>query len=91
MRRFTFKLEFDYLDDAGKKFFFERFFKTTLTEDDLSGLRELENLAPGDFRTVRQEMFYLGEDASNRDRINALKDKCKVKKDGNSRTPIGFR
>ena len=90
MRRFTFKLEFDYLDEEGKKLFFERFFNTPLTEDDLSGLRELENLAPGDFRTVRQEMFYLGEDASNRDRIAALKEECKVKKDGNNRIPIGF-
>jgi len=90
MRRFTFKLEFDYLDEEGKKLFFERFFNTPLTEDDLSELSELENLAPGDFRTVRQEMFYLGEDASNRDRIAALKEECKVKKDGNNRIPIGF-
>ena len=35
-------------------------------------------------------MFYLGEDASNRDRIAALKEECKVKKDGNNRIPIGF-
>lgn len=91
MRRFAFKLEFDYLDDAGKKLFFERFFKTTLSDDELSELRELRNLAPGDFRTVRQEMFYLGEDASNQDRIAALKEECNVKKDGNSRIPIGFR
>ena len=91
MRRFTFKLEFDYLDDAGKKLFFERFFHTALAENDLLELSGLENLAPGDFRTVRQEMFYLGEDASNRDRIAALKEECKVKKDGNNRIPIGFR
>ena len=91
MRRFTFKLEFSYLDDEGKKLFFERFFKTKPTEDDLSGLHELENLAPGDFRTVRQEIFYLGEDASNQEYINALKAECKLKNDGNSRVTIGFR
>ena len=90
MRRFTFKLEFDYLDDAGKKLFFERFFKTALAENDLSELSGLGNLAPGDYHTVRQEMFYLGEDASNRDRIAALKEECKVKKDGSNRIPIGF-
>ena len=72
------------------KIFFERFFKTELAENDLSELSGLGNLAPGDFRTVRQEMFYLGEDASNRDRIAALKEECKVKKDGNNRIPIGF-
>ena len=31
MRRFTFKLEFDYLDEAGKQLFFERMFSTKLT------------------------------------------------------------
>ena len=54
MRRFTFKLEFGYLDDSGKKSFFERMFKTTLSEDEFAELRSLRNLAPGDFRTVRR-------------------------------------
>ena len=35
MRRFTFKLEFDYLDDAGKRIFFEKIFKTSLSHDEL--------------------------------------------------------
>ena len=90
MRRFTFKLEFGYLDDDGKRLFFERFFKTSLSEDEFAELRDLRNLAPGDFRTVRQEMFYLGAEATNDDRIAALKEECAVKKDGDRRAPIGF-
>ena len=90
MRRFTFKLEFDYLDNEGKKIFFERMFGAKLSEAEAEELKTLCNLAPGDFRTVRQEMFYLGEDANNQDRINALKEECMVKKDGNNRIPIGF-
>ena len=82
MRRFTFKLEFGYLDDAGKKSFFERMFKTTLTDDEFAELKALRNLAPGDFRTVRQEQFYLGDAVTNLDRIVALKEECAVKKDG---------
>ena len=90
MRRFTFKLEFGYLDDAGKKTFFERMFKATLADDEFAELRQLRNLAPGDFRTVRQEQFYLGDAVTNLDRIAALKDECAVKKDGDSSLPIGF-
>ena len=36
IRRFTFKLEFDYLDDAGKKIFFEKMFKSELSEEEFS-------------------------------------------------------
>ena len=90
MRRFTFKLEFGYLDDAGKKAFFERFFKSPLSEGEFAELRQLRNLAPGDFRTVRQEHFYLGDAVTNLDRIEALKEECSVKKDGDRHAPIGF-
>ena len=90
MRRFTFKLEFGYLDDAGKNLFFERMFKTTLTDEEKAELETLRNLAPGDFRTVRQEMFYLGEGQSNAELIAALKEECSLKKDGTSHTKIGF-
>ena len=90
MRRFTFKLEFGYLEDDGKRAFFERFFKTTLSDEEFAELRQLRNLAPGDFRTVRQEQFYLGDAVTNRDRIAALKEECSVKKDGDRHAPIGF-
>ena len=90
MRRFTFKLEFGYLDDAGKKSFFERMFKTTLADGELAELRQLRNLAPGDFRTVRQEQFYLGDTVTNLDRIEALREECAVKKDGEHSAAIGF-
>ena len=90
MRRFTFKLEFDYLDDAGKRLFFERMFKSKLTEDEFAELKELRNLAPGDFRTVRQEQFYLGGEVTNADRIAALKEECALKKDGDHSARIGF-
>ena len=90
MRRFTFKLEFGYLDDAGKKAFFERMFKTKLSDTEFAELKELRNLAPGDFRTVRQEQFYLGDEVTNADRIAALKEECALKKDGVHSARIGF-
>ncbi|MCQ2395844.1 MAG: ATP-binding protein, partial [Kiritimatiellae bacterium] len=90
MRRFTFKLSFDYLEDEGKRIFFEKFFGTKLTEGEFKRLREIQNLAPGDFRTVRQERFYLNEPQTNLQLIEALVEECSLKKDGSSVSKIGF-
>ena len=57
MRRFTFNLEFGYLDDAGKNLFFERMFKTTLTDEEkaeyLEFLFEIEVVAKPGKREMR--------------------------------------
>lgn len=90
MRRFTFKLSFDYLKDEGKRIFFEKFFGTKLTEGEFKRLKEIQNLAPGDFRTVRQERFYLDEPQTNLQLIEALVEECSLKKDGSSVSKIGF-
>jgi len=92
LRRFTFKLEFDYLDEAGKKLFFERMFATKLTPAEAARLAAIPNLAPGDYRTVRQGFFYLGDDVSNADRLEALELESAVKKDARAagRKKMGF-
>ena len=83
MRRFTFKLEFDFLDGVGKKHFFEHMFKTSLTDAEVAELERIPNLCPGDFRTVRQSLYYLGGAATNADRLEALRAESEVKpKDG---------
>ena len=81
MRRFTFKLVFDYLDEAGKRLFFERMFQSKLTEEEERKLASVPRLAPGDFRTVRQSLFYLGGSISNDDRIEALRRESESKHD----------
>ncbi|MGI5924370.1 MAG: AAA family ATPase [Lentisphaeria bacterium] len=92
MRRFTFKLQFDYLDDAGKQLFFERMFKTILTDGELRRLNEIPNLAPGDFRTVRQSLFYYGGEVSNAQRLAALEREAEAKNCGRfvAKRKIGF-
>ena len=80
MRRFTFKFEFDYLADDGKKLFFERMFKTALTAAEAARLSAIRNLAPGDFRTVRQAMYYLGGEVTNAQRLAELEKESAVKK-----------
>ncbi len=90
VRRFTFKLEFGYLEEEGKRKFFERFFKTTLSPAELGELASLKNLTPGDFRTVRQGLFYLDGDVTNMDRIEALREECSRKKVEKEQRRIGF-
>ncbi|MBQ8114289.1 MAG: hypothetical protein IJ146_13895, partial [Kiritimatiellae bacterium] len=68
----------------------ERMFGTRLSEEEAAELCRLRNLAPGDFRTVRQEQFYLGDEVTNLERIEALKEECAVKKDGDHSAAIGF-
>ena len=88
MRRFTFKLQFDYLDTAGKRLFFERMFKTRLSDVDAMRLAGIRSLAPGDFRTVRQSLYYLGGAVSNETRLNELEKESSLKKNAPRR--IGF-
>ena len=88
MRRFTFKLQFDYLDEAGKRSFFERMFKSRLSAADATRLAAIPNLAPGDFRTVRQSLYYLGGSVTNETRLNELEKEGALKKGAGRR--IGF-
>ena len=85
MRRFTFKLEFDYLDDDGKRKFFERLFKSKLTDDEFERLKRIEGLAPGDFRTVRQALYYYGGEVDNDRYIEELEHEVKMKENGEFR------
>ncbi len=90
MRRFTYKLEFAALDDAGKRHFFEHMFKATLTEGEFAELKDIPGLTPGDFRTVRQELYYLGKAVTNADRLAGLREECKMKKGARPCRTIGF-
>lgn len=93
IRRFTFKLEFDYLDEIGKKLFFERMFQAKLSAEEERELAAVPRLAPGDFRTVRQSLFYLGGNASNDDRIEALRRESEGKQNlqcSEGKRRIGF-
>ncbi|OAM87233.1 ATP-binding protein [Termitidicoccus mucosus] len=91
IRRFTFKLEFDYLDSPGKELFFERMFSSPLTAGEAARLEAIPNLAPGDFRTARQGLYYLGGDITNNDRLAALETESNAKKQtGSAARRIGF-
>ena len=90
-RRFTFKLEFRYLDEAGKRLFYERMFRSTLSPAESKRLMGIPDLAPGDFRTVRQGLYYLGRAIANEDRLAALERESQAKGHNRHTTKkIGF-
>ena len=91
VRRFTFKVEFDYLDNDGKAVFFERMFGTKLTAEERRELDAIRDLAPGDFRTVRQSYYYLGDETTNADRLEALRHESAAKrKNLSTERKVGF-
>ena len=92
VRRFTFKVAFDYLSDDGKTLFFERFFGVPLSPNDRAALDAIPDLAPGDFRTVRQSLRYLGGSPSVADLLRALREESDAKRTAGGRRirSIGF-
>ena len=92
VRRFTFKVAFDYLANDGKAVFFERMFRRTLSPADRAELDAIPDLAPGDFRTVRQSLGYLGGGADNAALLDALRDESDAKRGSAAgRARIGFQ
>ena len=79
LRRFTFKLSFGYLDEAGKRTFFERYFGDPLTDAEAAELAAIPDLCPGDFRTVRQRLDYLPGGKTNARRLAALREESERK------------
>ena len=90
MRRFTFKVQMAALDDEGKVKFFSRYFKSELSADERRRLLSIPNLTPGDFRTVRERLYFLAgkNGADNACRLAALEVESAAKRD--SRAHIGF-
>ena len=54
-------------------------FHTRLTTAERRRLEAIENLPPGDFRTVRQSLYYLDE-VSNAALLSALEQESSMKK-----------
>jgi len=62
LRRFNFKIEFDYLDNFGKELFFNRLLsdliKIPLSDKDKNALYKIPRLTPGDFKVVWQKNIF---------------------------------
>ena len=90
LRRFSFKIEFAPLENDGKKVFFKKVFNSELTADEEKELLAIPNLTPGDFRAVKESLRFVADDASNSDRLAALREEVRLKPDTKSSSHVGF-
>jgi len=92
LRRFTFKLGFDYLKPEGVMHFYHTYFSQTiqapLNDDQNRRLRSLRSLAPGDFKVVK-DCFEFAVPRSHDELIDALIDEVRIK-ECEKKLPIGF-
>lgn len=94
IRRFTIKLEFDYLKPEGAVKFYNRFFEniidSPLTKSEKKELGTLQCLTPGDFKIVKQTYYFFDEKKiPNKELIDALRQET-MSKNGNEGKKIGF-
>ena len=95
LRRFSFRLHFDYLTNEGKEIFFSTYFTQpmglpALNENEKRKLHSIESMTPSDFRNTRQQFFYLEDsDLSNTEIIEALAAEVVSKNSGQNYTGLG--
>ena len=95
IRRFQHKIGFDYIDSNGNIIFYDKLLKG-LTDGLLdpgseATLKSIANLAPGDFKVVRDRFaFYPKEGLTPQILVEALKNEADVKKIFNKGSSIGF-
>lgn len=95
LRRFSFRLHFDYLTDEGKEIFFNTYFTKpmelpVLNEEEKKKLYSINSVTPSDFRNVRQQFFYLAdENLSNTEIIEALATEITSKTSGTNYKGLG--
>jgi len=95
IRRFTYKIEFEFLTPEGNGIFFNQMLKP-LTKAALSQaqdhqLSNLVDLAPGDFKTVQNKYaFYPAANLTNDLLIKALEEESRIKNLNANRAKIGF-
>lgn len=84
IRRFNRKIGFDYLTPQGNMIFYEKLLeglvKIPIGEKVIPRLRQLTNLAPGDFKTVRDRFVFHPPEAVNHQKlVDALAEESKIK------------
>lgn len=95
LRRFSFRLHFDYLLNEGKETFFRTYFTVPmklaeLNEEEKQRLFAIESMTPSDFCNVRRQFFYLEDDnLSNMEIIEALETEIISKTSGSNYTGLG--
>lgn len=83
MRRFAFKVKFDYLKPEVKARLFKRYFQKTLSDEQSSRLKNIQPLSPGDFKVVKQKTVF-GDSSSTKEIVDMLELESSYKKERRS-------
>ncbi len=95
IRRFQHKLGFDYLDAEGNLIFYQKLLEglvdEPLDDENIAKLKDIRNLAPGDFKTVRDRFIFISDDGLNHQTlVEALRNESEIKKVFLKTGSIGF-
>lgn len=94
LRRFAFKVRFDYMHPELRREFFLSLWKTLnpeaieLGQQDCKRLDQMDVLTPGDFAAVARRWDIIGTPPSSDELLSALEEECRVK--GVTSKPMGF-
>ena len=95
LRRLNHKIGFDYLTPEGNRIFYKLFLapliRGSLGQAGTGKLSRLSNLAPGDFKVVRDRYsFYPENDINHKVLLEALETEADLKNSHNNEKAIGF-
>jgi len=95
IRRFNHKLGFDFLSSEGNVIFYKKLLwpliKSPLDGKTENRLKEIADLSPGDFKTVRDRyQFYPERGLNHQEFVMALAEEARVKKTHSGGNAIGF-
>ena len=90
IRRFNFKIIFDCLEPEGNVIFYNKLpfslTKTPIDVDMIKLLKRIENLSPGDFKTVRDRFaFYPQEELGHQIFVEALEEEAEIRYNHNNK------
>lgn len=95
LRRFMFKVEFDYLNPDGKITFYDKLLsplaKGRMSQNLAAKIKLISNLTPGDFRVVRDKHSLFNESGISHSMLVAsLEDEARAKSSHNQNKKVGF-
>ena len=95
IRRFNYKIGFNYLKPNGNVIFYQKFLEpltvTSLDNVSKEALKKITDLAPGDFKVVRDKnFFHFPKELSPQSLVKALQEEAEVKRFHSGRKYIGF-
>ena len=93
LRRFVFKIRFDYLTLAQRLSLFAKSLDMTgneICKSHIKRLEKLTTLTPGDFTTVLKQAIILGEPINSEELVTQLENECSIKQGNKTQQRIGF-